>query len=67
MDLSAGHPSPGPRSRHSLMTMRVYKTTRDGVVTQERAQIHVVASDRLDLYGLSHAWPPCACPRHKGC
>ncbi|MGD3107876.1 hypothetical protein [Streptomyces sp. YGL11-2] len=49
------------------MTLRVYKTTRDGVVIQERAQIHVVASDRLDLYGLSHAWPPCACPRHKGC
>ncbi|MER6047334.1 hypothetical protein K2224_11440 [Streptomyces sp. BHT-5-2] len=66
MATSAGHTSPGPRSRQSLMTLRVYTTTRDGSVVQERAQIHVVAGDRFDLYGLSQAWPPCACPRHRG-
>ncbi|MEK2475239.1 MULTISPECIES: hypothetical protein [Streptomyces] len=66
MATSAGHTSPGPRSRQSLMTLRVYTTTRDGIVVQERAQIHVVAGDRFDLYGLSQAWPPCTCPRHKG-
>ncbi|MFE6690036.1 hypothetical protein ACFVFQ_26600 [Streptomyces sp. NPDC057743] len=66
MATSAGHTSSGSRSRQSLMTLRVYTTTRDGVVVQERAQIHVVAGDRFDLYGLTQAWPPCACPRHRG-
>ncbi|WP_411120649.1 hypothetical protein [Streptomyces sp. x-19] len=65
MATSAGHTPSGPRSRQSLMTLRVYTTTRDGVVTQERAQIHVVAGDRFDLYGLTQTWPPCACPRHR--
>ncbi|AJC56217.1 MULTISPECIES: hypothetical protein [Streptomyces] len=67
MATTAGHTSPGPRSRQSLMTLRVYTTTRDGIVVQERAQIHVVAGDRFDLYGLSQAWPPCRCPRHRRC
>ncbi|MEW1655823.1 MULTISPECIES: hypothetical protein [unclassified Streptomyces] len=65
MATTAGQTPPGTRSRQSLMTLRVYTTTREGVVVQEHAQIHVVAGDRFDLYGLTQAWPPCACPRHR--
>ncbi|MEV5127456.1 hypothetical protein AB0K49_32380 [Streptomyces decoyicus] len=57
---------PGPPPRQSLMTLRVYTAGRDGVVTQERAPVHVVAGEPLDVYGLSQSWPPCACPRHRG-
>ncbi|KUL36419.1 hypothetical protein ADL22_24295 [Streptomyces sp. NRRL F-4489] len=67
MATSAGPTPSGPRSRQSLMTLRVYTTTRDGVITQERAPIHVVAGDRFDPYGLTQPWPPCACPRHRSC
>ncbi|MCK7627711.1 hypothetical protein MUU72_32235 [Streptomyces sp. RS10V-4] len=65
MATSAGQTPPGPRSRQSLMTLRVYTATHDGVVAQERAQIHVVAGDRFDVYDVSPAWPPCTCPRHR--
>ncbi|MCZ1007704.1 hypothetical protein [Streptomyces lydicus] len=65
--MSAGRTSPGTPEppRQSLMTLRVYTATRDGIVKEERAPVHVVAGDRFDLYGLSQAWPPCACPRHR--
>lgn len=63
--MTADRTLPGARPRQSLMTLRVYRTTRDGVVTSERAQVHVVPGDRFDLYGLGQAWPPCACPRHR--
>ncbi|MFD9207889.1 hypothetical protein ACFVZM_16635 [Streptomyces sioyaensis] len=64
--MSAASTPPGRQPpRKSLMTMRVYSTTRAGVVTEEQASVHVVAGDRFDPYGLSQAWPPCACPRHR--
>ncbi|MBM4793782.1 hypothetical protein HXP44_17330 [Streptomyces sioyaensis] len=63
--MSAASTPPGRPPRKSLMTMRVYSTTREGVVTEEQASVHVVAGDRFDPYGLSQAWPPCACPRHR--
>lgn len=47
------------------MTLRVYTATPGGIVKEERTPVHVVAGDRFDLYGLSQAWPPCACPRHR--
>ncbi|MFG2829220.1 hypothetical protein ACGFWI_17430 [Streptomyces sp. NPDC048434] len=59
-------PGAAEAPRQSLMTLRVYTASRDGVVTEERAPVHVVAGDRFDLYGLSQSWPPCACPRHRG-
>ncbi|MFI1617070.1 hypothetical protein ACH4VT_08830 [Streptomyces lydicus] len=37
---------PGPPPRKSLMTLRVYTATREGVVTEERAPVHVMATDR---------------------
>ncbi|QIK04686.1 hypothetical protein G7Z12_12785 [Streptomyces sp. ID38640] len=64
--MSAGRTPPDTPPGQSLMTLRVYTATRDGIVTEERAPGHVVAGDRLDPYGLSQAWPPCACPRHRG-
>ncbi|RXS84798.1 hypothetical protein EST92_09945 [Streptomyces sp. TM32] len=63
--MSAASTPPGPPPRKSLMTLRVYSTTREGVVTEEQVSVHVVAGDRFDPYGLSQAWPPCACPRHR--
>ena len=57
-----GRTLPGPPPRQSLMTLRVYTATRDGVVKDERAPVHVVAGDRFDLYGLSQAWPPLRLP-----
>ncbi|MEU7433737.1 hypothetical protein AB0B07_23340 [Streptomyces sioyaensis] len=51
--------------RKALMTLRVYRTPRDGAVTEERAPLYVLAGDMRDVYGLSQAWPPCACPRHR--
>ncbi|MEU6327511.1 hypothetical protein ABZ851_09525 [Streptomyces sp. NPDC047049] len=65
--MSVGRTPPGMPEppRQSLMTLRVYTATRDGIVKDERAPVHVVAGDRFDLYGLSQAWPPCACPRHR--
>ncbi|WP_329397349.1 hypothetical protein OHA45_24795 [Streptomyces lydicus] len=56
---------PGPPPRKSLMTLRIYRATREGVITEERAPVRVMASDRPDIYGLSQVWPPCACPRHR--
>jgi hypothetical protein len=47
------------------MTLRVYTTTPDGTVTEERARVHVMAGDVLPPL-MSHAYPPCACPRHRG-
>jgi hypothetical protein len=48
------------------MTLRVYTASRDGVVVaEERARVEVVAGDPFDVYGLTQAWPPCACPRHR--
>ncbi|MFE3883674.1 hypothetical protein ACFXPQ_12340 [Streptomyces lydicus] len=47
------------------MALRVYTATHDGIVKEERAPVQVVAGDRFDLHGLSQAWPPCACPRHR--
>ncbi|MFD5734682.1 hypothetical protein ACFWIY_17895 [Streptomyces sioyaensis] len=63
--MSTASAPPGPPPRKSLMTLRVYSTTRAGVVTEEQASVHVVAGDRFDPYALSQAWPPCACPRHR--
>ncbi|MFF4601743.1 hypothetical protein ACFY12_03150 [Streptomyces sp. NPDC001339] len=57
---------PRPPSRQSLMTMRVYTASPDGVVREERAPVHVMAGDPVNIYGLSQAWPPCACPVHRG-
>ncbi|WP_433858040.1 hypothetical protein [Streptomyces kronopolitis] len=62
---TASMPPPGPPPRQSLMTLRVYRTTRDGAVTEEREPLHVLGGDGWDLYGLSQVWPPCACPRHR--
>ncbi|MEV0370413.1 hypothetical protein AB0I10_11380 [Streptomyces sp. NPDC050636] len=53
-------------SRQSLMTLRAYTARPDGAVREERARVHVLAGDRANVYGLSQAWPPCACPRHRG-
>ncbi|UKY55609.1 hypothetical protein [Streptomyces inhibens] len=64
--MSADRTLPGPPPRQSLMTLRVYTATRDGVVMEERATVHVVTGDRVDPFGLGQAWPPCACPRHRG-
>lgn len=65
--MSAGRTPPGTSEppRQSLMTLRVYTATPGGIVKEERTPVHVVAGDRFDLYGLSQAWPPCACPRHR--
>ncbi|MFG2862000.1 hypothetical protein [Streptomyces sioyaensis] len=63
--MSAASTPPGPPPRKSLMTLRVYRTTRDGAVTEERAPLYVLAGDMRDIYGLSQVWPPCACPRHR--
>ncbi|MGX1851432.1 hypothetical protein OIU91_15690 [Streptomyces sp. NBC_01456] len=65
--MSAASTPPGQPPRKSLMTMRVYRTTRDGAVTEERVPLYVLAGDRWDIFGLSQAWPPCACPRHRDC
>lgn len=54
-----------PRLRRPRMTLRVYTTTPDGTVTEERARVHVMAGDVLPPL-MSHAYPPCACPRHRG-
>jgi hypothetical protein len=53
-----------PRKR-SLMTLRVYTATRDGIVTEERATVHVLAGKPTDVHALTQTWPPCACPRHR--
>jgi hypothetical protein len=46
------------------MTLRVYTASRDGTVTQERAQVHVMPGDVLPPL-MSHVYPPCECPRHR--
>ena len=57
MATSAGHTSPGPRSRQSLMTLRVYTTTRDGVVTRI---VHPAGPPRVE-YHLTD-WGQSLCP-----
>lgn len=54
-----------PEAGQSRMTLRVYTMTRDGVVVDERAQVHVVDGDVLPPL-MSQAYPPCGCPRHRG-
>ena len=49
-----------PRPR---MTLRVYVSTREGVVTEERRTVHVTAEDATLPPLMSHAYPPCRCPR----
>ena len=58
-----GRPEHGGRA--SLMTLRVYTVSRDGAVADERPTVHVRAGDGLPPL-LSHVFPPCACPRHRG-
>ncbi|MGP3999123.1 hypothetical protein [Streptomyces sp. 8N706] len=53
-----------PRAGQSRMTLRVYTATRDGVVVEERAEVHVLAGDALPPL-MSHTYPPCQCPRHR--
>ncbi|UQA93325.1 hypothetical protein [Streptomyces halobius] len=65
--MSADHEQPhAPGRRQSLMTLRVYTASPDGAVREERREVHVLASDPVNVYGLAQEWPPCACPRHQG-
>ncbi|MFK0116457.1 hypothetical protein [Streptomyces sp. NPDC090994] len=46
-----------------LMTMRVTRI-RDGKVIEERPEVEITSSSKLDP-DLTSAWPPCRCPRHR--
>ncbi|WP_432097560.1 hypothetical protein [Streptomyces sp. bgisy100] len=54
-----------PEPGRSFMTLRVYRATRDGVVVEERGTVRIVAGEVLPPL-MSHAYPPCGCPRHRG-
>ena len=54
-----------PEEKRPRMTLRVYTTTRDGRITQDRGTIHITAEEKPNPYALRDAWPPCQCPRHR--
>ncbi|MDN5380744.1 hypothetical protein QEP66_01180 [Streptomyces sp. LB8] len=47
--------------RRPLMTMRVIRI-RDGRIVEERPEVRIMNTDRLDPLSVS-TWPPCECPR----
>ncbi|MEU1054093.1 hypothetical protein [Streptomyces sp. NPDC005876] len=47
-----------------LMTMRVIRI-RDGRVIEQRPKVEITSDAELDPYGITYAWPPCRCPRHR--
>lgn len=47
--------------RQPLMTMRVIRI-RDGRIVEERPEVRIMNTDRLDPLSVS-TWPPCECPR----
>jgi hypothetical protein len=56
--------TPDTSAERPGMTLRVYRTTREGVVTEIRRTVNVVPDEKADPYAPS-MWPPCECPRHR--
>lgn len=47
-----------------LMTLRVYRVDRAGIVTQDGPLQEITSRDDLQPMATSQ-WPACACPRHR--
>jgi hypothetical protein len=48
------------------MTLRVYAVDRSDIVTWERPEIRVTATEPPDALGSPFNWPLCACERATG-
>jgi hypothetical protein len=46
------------------MTMRVYRVSPDGRVTEIRGRVSVIADENMAPL-LTNQYPPCRCPRHR--
>ncbi|MFJ9864525.1 hypothetical protein [Streptomyces sp. NPDC101165] len=58
--MTNGTAPPHNYTRGPAMTIRVYKVTREGTVTEECGTVHVPPSS--GPLPLSTAFPPCCCP-----
>lgn len=47
------------------MTMRVYRVSPDGLATEIRGRVEVMADENLSPV-TTNQFPPCCCPRHRG-
>ncbi|KUJ65286.1 hypothetical protein ACZ90_48930 [Streptomyces albus subsp. albus] len=62
----SAHVTSGAVEEGSRMTMRVYRTTRDGAITEDRGTVHIVAGENIDPCGPRMLFPPCLCRRCRG-
>lgn len=55
-----------PHPRPSRMTIRVYRITAEGTVTENLSEIHTWTGSRVDPLPHTSAYPACGCPHCGG-